>query len=213
MKKTRVLIVDDQFLVRNLFELYLMDSEAYEVIGKLESAAYALEFVRLHATDLVIMDILMNDRSNGLAAAGEIKRLYPRVKILMVTSLAEVSWIKKSQEMGIDSFCYKDMEKEKLIEILERTMKGEAVYPDAPPQIRLGMIDSSGFTERELDVLRCMTMGLSNAEIAERLGIRENTVKTHIKSMLGKTGYANRTRLAIEARLSGVVVSLNSENQ
>ena len=88
-------------------------------------------------------------------------------------------------------------------------MAGESVYPDCPPQIPLGLSFNTEFTQRELDVLRWMTKGLSNGAIAKKLNISENTVKVHIRHMLNKTGYENRTELAIQARVSGVAVSVD----
>ena len=88
-------------------------------------------------------------------------------------------------------------------------MAGESVYPDGTPEVQLGHARSTEFTERELEVLRFMTTGVPNAVIAEKLGIAENTVKNHIRHMMEKTGCKNRTELAIQARVSGVVISMD----
>ena len=85
-------------------------------------------------------------------------------------------------------------------------MNGESIYPDATPELRLGLASSYDFTERELEVLREMTGGDTNQEIAERLHMSVATVKTHILNMLGKTGFRNRTELAVRARESGLVI-------
>ena len=95
------------------------------------------------------------------------------------------------------------------MDVLERTIRGESVYPDAAPRVVMGLAGSDEFTDRELEVLRLMTTGMSNSRIAQRLGISEGTVKTFIHSMLEKTGYANRTELAIEARVRGVAVHID----
>ena len=91
---------------------------------------------------------------------------------------------------------------------MDRTVAGESVYPDRPPRIQLGTSDNFEFTDRELEVLREMTRGMSNSAIAKKLCISENTVKVHIQHMLDKTGFENRTELAIEARVRGIVVSM-----
>ena len=90
-------------------------------------------------------------------------------------------------------------------------MVGESVYPDATPELQLGLASSHEFTERELEVLREMTGGDTNQEIAEHLHMSVATVKTHILNMLGKTGFRNRTELAVRARESGLVI-LNRKN-
>lgn len=210
MYKTRVMIVDDQFPSRQLFDLYIKQSESFETVRMVESASEVIAHLNSTQVDLILMDILMNDSSNGLDAAAKVKKLRPDIKIIAVTSMAEASWLKRAREIGIDSFWFKDASKETILSVMDRTMAGESVYPDSPPLVKLGCAASNEFTERELDVLRCMTKGMSNSAIGKKLGMSENTVKTHIQHMLDKTGYENRTELAIEARISGAVVSLES---
>ncbi|MCI7179511.1 MAG: response regulator transcription factor [Schaedlerella sp.] len=209
MAKTKVMIVDDQFISRQLFEMYVKSSENYEVVYSVESAAFADTFVLKNAIDLVLMDILMNDGSNGLSAAARIKKHRPGIRIIAVTSMPETSWMNKAREIGIESFWYKEASKETILEVMDRTMAGESVYPDSAPKVRLGLASSAEFTERELEVLRVMTTGVSNAAIAQKLGITENTVKNHIRHMMEKTGCKSRTELAIEARVSGIVVNID----
>ena len=207
MAKIKVMIVDDQFVARQLFEMYLQSSEKYEVVYTVETAAFADTFVLKNHIDLVLMDILMADGSNGLDAAARIKKNCPNIKIIAVTSMPETSWLQRAREIGIESFWYKEAAKETILEVMNRTMAGESVYPDSTPKVRLGLANSTEFTERELEVLRIMTTGVSNAAIAEKLSISENTVKNHIRHMMEKTGCRSRTELAIEARVSGIVIS------
>lgn len=209
MYKTRVMIVDDQYISRQLFDLYIKQSDGYETACMVESASSVIDYLHSTQIDLILMDILMNDDSNGLDVAATVKELRPDIKIIAVTSMAEVSWLRKAKQIGIDSFWFKDASKETILSVMDRTIAGESVYPDSAPCVKLGLAASNEFTERELDVLRCMTKGMSNAAIAKKLNVSENTVKTHIQHMLDKTGYGNRTELAIEARISGAVVSLD----
>ncbi len=212
MSKAKVMIVDDQFVSRQLFEMYLKSSEKYELAYSLESAMFADTFVLKNKIDIVLMDILMGDGSNGLDAAERIKKNRPDTKIIAVTSMPEVSWIKKAREIGIESFWYKEVSKENILDVMDRTMAGESVYPDSAPKVRLGLAASDEFTERELEVLRIMITGVSNAAIAKKLSISESTVKNHIHNMLEKTGCASRTELAIEARVSGIVVNIEKKS-
>lgn len=209
MDRTRVMIVDDQYISRQLFEMYVKDSENYELVYAVESAAFADTFVLKNAIDLVLMDILMNDGSNGLEAAARIKKNRPNIKIIAVTSMPEASWLNRAREIGIESFWYKETSKETILEVMDRTMAGESVYPDHVPKVKLGLSNSGEFTERELEVLRVMTTGVSNAAIAKKLGITESTVKNHIRHMMEKTGCGSRTELAIEARVSGIVINID----
>ena len=211
MGKVRVMIVDDLKMARDLFALYLKDSETYELIRSLEKAVDVLTYVEWDHIDLVIMDILTNDGTNGLETSRQIKAKFPNVKIVAVTSMLETAWINQAKKIGIDSFWYKEASGEVIMDVLDRTMAGESVYPDKLPRVRLGNVDSSDLSEGEMKVLRLMTTGMSNTRIAEKLGITLSTVKTHIHNMLDRTGCDNRTELAIKARVSGIAVSLEDE--
>ncbi len=207
MSKVRVMIVDDQSISRQLFEMYVKSSERYELAFSIASAAVADVYILKNKVDLILMDILMNDGSNGLEAARQIKQRNPRIKIIAVTSMPERSWMEKAKEIGVDSFWYKETDEKTILEVMDRTMNGESVYPDRAPTVNLGYATSADFTERELEVLRIITTGASNAQVAAQLGISEYTVKSHVRSMLDKTGYRSRTELAIKARVIGLAIS------
>lgn len=202
----KIMIVDDQFVSRELFKLYIEQSPEYEVLYCIDTAMFADTYVLKAPLDLVIMDILMNDGSNGLDAAEKIKKLKPNLKIIAVTSMPEVSWMERARKIGIESFWYKDVSEETLMDIVHRTLNGESIYPDATPVVMLGMAKSSEFTPREIEVLRLLTTGAGNDEIADKLDISQNTVKTHIKHLLEKTGFETRTQLAIQSRVTGFVI-------
>ena len=202
----KIMIVDDQFVSRELFKLYIEQSPEYEVLYCIDTAMFADTYVLKAPLDLVIMDILMKDGSNGLDAAEKIKKLKPEVKIVAVTSMPEVSWMDRAREIGIESFWYKDVSEETILDIIERTLAGESIYPDSTPVVTLGLAKSSEFTPREIEVLRLLTTGVGNDEIAEKLDISQSTVKTHVKHLLEKTGFETRTQLAIQSRVTGFVI-------
>ena len=209
MDKVKVMVVDDQLVARRMFEMYLKDSPRYEVVHMVASAAFADTFVLKGGVDLVLMDILMHDGSNGLDAAARIKTNCRDVKIVAVTSMPEASWIDRAREIGIESFWYKEVEKESILDVMDRTMAGESIYPDSSPKIELGPLSNVEFTDRELEVLRAMVTGISNQEISQKLGMSEGTVKWHIHNMLEKTECKSRTELAIEARVCGIAVNID----
>ena len=194
MKKTRALIVDDQKISRQLFENFVRSSDKYELIRSIDTAKMVDIYMARYSVDLIIMDIVMGDGSNGLDACEYVKNNYPDVKLIAA--------------IGVESFWYKEASREPLLDIMERTIAGESVYPDSAPVIKIGLTDSSDFSNAEMAVLRELTTGAENTEIAARLQISVNTVKSHIRHMLDKTGFQNRTELAIEARLKGIVVPL-----
>lgn len=202
----QIMIVDDQFVSRELFKLYIDQSPKYEVVHSIDSAMFADTYVLKSHIDLIIMDILMQDGSNGLDAAEKIKKLRPGIKIVAVTSMPEVSWMDRAKQIGIESFWYKEVSEKTILEIIDRTLAGESIYPDKTPEVALGLAKSTELTPREIEVLRLLTTGAGNEEIAEKLLISQNTVKTHIKHLLEKTGFSSRTQLAIQSRISGFVI-------
>ena len=150
---------------------------------------------------------MMRTGVDGLTAAIQIKRRHPEIKIILATSMAEASWEQRAKEAGIESFWYKEYSEEPLLSVMDRTMAGESVYPQKTNDIPFGRATRSQITERELDVLRELTAGGTNEEIAESLGISVNTVRRHIQNLLFKTGFDNRLELAIHAASLGLVVS------
>ncbi|WP_071026293.1 response regulator transcription factor [Peptoniphilus raoultii] len=202
----KIMIVDDQFVSREMFKLYIGQCPDYEVVYCVDTAMFADTYVINSDLDLVIMDILMHDGSNGLDAAEKIKKLKPELKIIAVTSMPEVSWMDRAKQIGIESFWYKEVSTEIILEIIERTLSGESIYPIEIPEVKLGMAKSTDLTPREIQVLRLLTTGEGNGEIANKLEVSLNTVKTHIQHLLGKTGFASRTQLAIQARVTGFVI-------
>lgn len=210
--KYKVMIVDDQAVARHLFEMYIEHSQNYELAYSVKSASVADIYLVNNNVDLVLMDILMTDGSNGLDAAERIKRQYPDIKIIAVTSMVDRSFLYRARKIGVDSFWYKESDEVMILDVMNRTMAGESVYPDLPMHIRLGNVSSEDLTERELDVLRQLTTGASNTVVAERLGMSEGTVNVHVRNLLRKTGFVSRTELAIKARILGVaVISENLE--
>lgn len=202
----KIMIVDDQFVSREMFKLYINQCPNYEVVYCVDTAMFADTYVLNSHLDLVIMDILMQDGSNGLDAAEKIKKLKPDLKIIAVTSMPEVSWMDRAKKIGIESFWYKEVSEETILEIIQRTLAGESIYPLQTPEVKLGLTKSTQLTPREIQVLRLLTTGIGNEKIAENLGISPNTVKTHIQHLLDKTGFTSRTQLAIHARITGFVI-------
>ena len=206
-----VLIVEDQNLPRDLLEIYVNGSERFRHLLSISSAAAALSVCRNNPVDLILMDVMTELGHSGLDAAEEIKREYPNIKIIIVTSMPEYSWLSRARKIGVDSFWYKDGQRDSILDVMERTMAGAHIYPDETPLVHIGQITNRDFTERELDVLKELTTGDTNAEIARRLGISVATVKSHILHMMEKTGFKTRTELVSEARGLGIVIRSRRE--
>lgn len=206
MNPYRVLVVEDQAMPRQLFELFIQSSERFELAVSIDNAAMADIYCAGGGIDLILMDVVTRNGANGLEAAQGIKRRWPQIKIIIVTSMPEYSYIERARRTGVDSFWYKEISQEPILSLMERTMAGESVYPDAPPQIPLGLAQSGEFTETELLILRELTGGYTDAEIGERLHMSRFTVRNYVKAMREKTGFRSRTELAVKARQSGLVI-------
>lgn len=206
-EKYKVVVVDDYRISRTFFEMMVQSSERYTLEKSFSNAQEAVDYCCENPVDLVIMDVMMRIGIDGLTAAGKIKAYDPGIMIILVTSTAESSWEDRAREIGVESFWYKEYSDESLVEVMNRTVAGEKVYPKKPVDIELGSVMRVALTERDLDVLRELTLGYTNEVIAERLNISVNTVRAHIQSMLNKTGFKNRLALAVNAASLGIVVS------
>ena len=164
---------------------------------------------------MVLMDICTENDSDGLAAAETIKKRYPRIKIVMVTSMLEGRFLERARKIGADSFWYKDSPSEDLVGVIDGTLSGKHFWPDSVPAVPFGKVLSKDLSIQELETLRLLCEGKTNAEIAERLNVAESSVRTYINRMLEKTGYPNRNRLMVAAVGKRLVVpeSRRDENE
>ena len=201
-----VLVVEDQDMPRQLFEIFIRSSETFHHLLSVGNAAAALSVCRNNQVDLILMDVMTEFGHSGLCAAEEIKKEFPEIKIIIVTSMPEYSWLERAREIGVDSFWYKDGQKDSILEVMERTVAGEHIYPDETPLVHIGNTTNHDFTERELDILKELTTGDTNAKIAERLHLSVPTIKSHIQHLMEKTGFKTRTELVSEARSQGIVI-------
>lgn len=207
----KVLIVEDDPMARKLLEIFVNGSDRYTVSHSIDNASMAELYCLKNPIDLILMDVCTAMNTNGLDAAAKIKKSFPKIKIIIATSQPECSFISRAKDIGVDSFWYKESTAEKVIDIMDRTMNGESVYPDTTPMLRLGNAMSVDFTDKELEVLRELIGGDPDAVIAETLNMSLRTVKAHIQNMRDKTGFRNRTELAVRARESGLVINEHKE--
>ena len=167
----------------------------------------AVKYIENNDADLVLMDVLIPGSMNGLDAAEEIKTVRPDVKIIVVTSMPEISYEKRAKDIGVEGFWQKEIQEQSIQEIMDRVMSGETVYPSEQIKVSIGNTVSTDFTDKEIEVLKELVTGASNREIAQKLSIGQSTVKMHITNMLQKSGYRSRLELALMARHYGIAIS------
>ena len=196
--KVNVLIVEDSRVSREAFERKITSLPEYSVVASIENAANAEIACMTNKIDLILMDVCTADDESGIRAAARVKKNYPWVRIILMTSMPEHSFIKKAQDSGCDSFWYKEYGNISLLEVCERTMKGERVWPESSPVIVIGQAKSTEFTDRELAVIRELVRGVRYEDMAEELHLSINTVKYHVKNILQKTGFRSTIQLVAE---------------
>lgn len=195
----RVLIVENDPMARALLEMFVRSSKTYTSAASIRCEELTLELIADSRAQLILLS------TGALAQAGFIKTNYPETKLIVMTADPECGYIASAKESGADSFWYQQPDEQALERIMNATMAGQCVYPEQMI-VRLGDALSTDFTEREIQVLREVVSGSTDAEIAERLSISLRTVKGHIQNLREKTGYRNRTELAVHARSSRLII-------
>ncbi|MDB1089933.1 response regulator transcription factor [Streptomyces sp. ACA25] len=218
---TRVLLVDDQALLRSAFRV-LVDSEPdMAVVGEASDGAQALELLRVHGADVVLMDIRMPGM-DGLAATRAIASdpNLRDVKVIILTTFEEDDYVVQALRAGASGFLGKGVEPAELLSAVRRARAGEALlsptatrglitrflaqsHPGDDPPLSSSVLEV--LTAREREVLIQVAGGLANDEIAERLSVSPLTVKTHINRLLSKLGARHRAQLVMTAYETGLV--------
>lgn len=207
----KVLIVDDQKSSRELMRYVISDSEQYEIVGMLEDASSAEYFCKVNKVDLIFMDIHTGGRATGLQSAKKVKEFNSNIKIIIVTFMVQSEHIEMAREIGCEGFWYKDHGSTSLLEVMDKVMVGETVYPDELPTITIGLAKASDFTKQELTVLQMKVNGYSHQEICEKLYITRSTLNYHIANLKGKTGYENILKLAIDVSMKKFMIAEDLE--
>jgi DNA-binding NarL/FixJ family response regulator len=212
----RVLIADDQALVRSGFRLILEAQKDIEVVGEADDGREAIELARGLRPDVVLMDIRM-PALDGLEATRRLLADGEAPRVLMLTTFGEDEYVYDAMKAGASGFLLKDIRPEQLAEAVRIVAAGDALLSPAitrrlieefvrrPPPGSSPPAELSQLTERELEVLKLIARGLSNAEIASTLYLSEATVKTHITHVLTKLNLRNRVQAVVLAYESGLV--------
>ncbi len=200
----RLLIVDDHAVVRQGLRFLLEQQADMEIVGESENGAQAIAQATELLPDVILLDLLMPEM-DGITAAREIKRLVPSTQIIMLTSYYEDEQIVRAIKAGARSYLLKDAQPHELVGAVRAAARGESVlHPVVAARLLHEMQEReqaplNDLTPREMEVLKCVARGRSNAEIASDLVISEPTVKTHVSNILAKLHLADRTQAAIYA--------------
>jgi DNA-binding NarL/FixJ family response regulator len=209
---TRVIIVDDQAIVREGLVLLLRLLPDIEVAGAAASGAEALRMVATERPDVVLMDLRM-PKMDGVEATRRIRSEYPDIQVVVLTTYSDDETVFAALRAGARGYLTKDARANEIAEAIAAVHRGEAQF-DPAIQRRLAESVASrspaseslpdGLTPREIDVLRLIAAGQSNMEIARELVITEATVKTHINNLFAKAGVRDRAQAVTYAFRHGI---------
>lgn len=202
----RVLIVEDQRMARENMEAIIRSSGRYALAGSIPNAADAELFCLRGGVDLVLMDVCTARDESGIEACAVLKKKFPRIKVIIVTSMAEHTFLEKAKEANADSFWYKDASRGELLTVMDQTMAGETIFPDKTPEVRLGLTTSYELTQNELDVLRALMQSTSDEDAAKMLCCTKANVRWHLNRILDKTGYRTRLELLIAVASKNLII-------
>lgn len=191
----KVLLVEDRKMSRDSMISYMKGSNRYELAAQTPSAGMAEMLCMQNHIDLILMDVCTENNENGIEATAAIKRHFPHIKVIIVTGMTSIDLIERARKAKADSFWYKEIEGDELLDVMDRTMNGEHIYPDQTPLVQIGNMSSAEISDRELEVLRLMAEGNTDGAIAEKLCVSVSAVRYHVTQLLQKTGYENRVRL------------------
>lgn len=210
----RVFLCDDQIIVTEGLTKILSTDPEIEVLGSAHNGAELLESIQDDQPDLVLVDLKM-PVLNGILTTRKLKQEYPKIKILVLTTYDDDEWIFDALHAGADGYLLKDLPPDELISAIKGTAKGKS-YID--PQITGKVINKAtsipepkeknenfNLSEREMDVLRLIAHGYSNADIADRLFLSEGTVRNYTRDIYTKLGVSARTQAAVAAIKFGLV--------
>jgi len=214
----RVVLADDQALVRAGFRLILEAQDDIDVVGEAADGAEAVELAAAARPDVVLMDIRM-PRMDGIAATAELQRLPEPPRVLVLTTFDLDEYVFDALRAGAAGFLLKDVTREELVRAVRIVAAGDSLLSPSVTRRLIAEFTAlrresspavpgpklAGLTAREHDVLRQLARGLSNAEIAAELVVSEHTVKTHVASILTKLGIRDRVQAVIAAYEAGLV--------
>lgn len=207
MEKIKIIIVDDEKLIREGLRLMLLTYEDIEVVGTAANGYEALELCKNNIVDVVLMDIRMK-LCDGVKGTRLIKEQFKKVKVLILTTFNDEEYIKEALSYGAFGYMLKDSSHEVIYNSIKSAHSGNMViHPEAATKIIEGTskireaidIGKYGLQEKEIKIIEGIARGLSNKEISEELFLSEGTIKNNITNILSKLSLRDRTQIAIFA--------------
>lgn len=203
MEKIKVLLVEDQDLLLDGMALSLGTDSEIEVVGKLKDIEKFFDFQQKDNVDILLTDVCTANNHNSLDYVVRIKKENPHIKVILMTSIMEISFIERAKKANADSFVYKDIPTQELITVIKNVIRGYSTFPlskrEEVPVLK-------ELTDNELNIIRLFCQGYNRKEIATKLSFSEHTIKNNITIILEKTGFSSMSKLAIWLTQNGYIV-------
>ncbi|MGN1258791.1 MAG: response regulator [Christensenellales bacterium] len=203
MDKIRVLLIEDQDLLLDGMALSLEASGEIEVVGKFKDITDYFTLENKNNIDVILTDVCCANNHNSIDFIKEIKEDNPSIKIVLMTSVMEISFIDRAKNAGADSFVYKTIPTKELITIIHNVINGYGTFPISKKEEISFLKD---LTDNELNIIRLYCQGNNRKEIANKLSFSESTIKNIITLILEKTGFASMSKFAIWLMQNGYIV-------
>ena len=193
----RVMLVDDHAMVRRGLATFLMVFDDFKLVGEADSGLAAIELCEQVKPDVILMDMVMPEM-DGASATRAIRKQFPQVQVIALTSFKEGDLIKNALEAGAIGYLLKDVSADELARAIRAARSGRATLSPEAAQVLVETANQPpapglDLTEREREVLSLMIEGLNNTQIAGRLTVSPSTIKSHVSNVLSKLGVASRT--------------------
>ena len=200
----KILIVDDDALIRDSLKILLGLEDDIEVVGTASNGQEAFDLVREKGPDIVLMDIRM-PIMDGVLGTKLIKENFRDIKVVILTTFKDDEYIKEAVKNGAEGYILKNQSSDSIVEGLRAVYKGNTVFEKDVVNVITSMFENKkkkkpedfNLTEREVDILTLLSEGLSNKEIAEKMFLSDGTVRNYITTLLEKLQLRDRTQLAI----------------
>ena len=196
----RILVVEDQALVRGAISSLLGLEPDIEVVGQVENGEQALDFLKQHSVDFVLTDSEM-PKMSGLELAEQIQALGLDVQTMIMTTFSKSGYIKRAMTLGVKAFILKESPTEYLVNAIKKVNQGQKVI--APELALMALDDNDPLSEKERKAIRLAGEGLKTAEIAKKLFLSEGTVRNYLSEAIAKLNATNRVDAARTARQKG----------
>lgn len=205
------ILVEDNLYMQKHFIDRLADEEQIHLVAGVQDA-FEAEKLCSRNIDLVLMDVLTLHKHSGLAAGKRIKKTFPNIKVVIVTSLVDPEVLTKAKTGCADSLWYKDHGIDDILDVIYRTMKGEHIFPDFSPSVEMKKTMSDKFSPAQIEILRAFIRGYTYKEIAAKFHLSVNGVRWNIDEMVRIGGFKNKEELTVTAIENKLVVTTLEEN-